>query len=268
MSKDSNINPIEVGEQTTMAGAEEAIRHNAQMEQQAKLVEAGVEAEKNQLQSEDPNIAALAEELGEDAITELTESSQPVAKGSTEGAVYGDVAAEAVGGAVLKTIKTAADAVQELKDPGKFGGLNTMEDLMNGKAPTRKMAVASKDILGNAVKKEISNKLGGEKSIFTGHFNDLSGRSKILSEFMSGEDKVKGVRATETEVAALGTRQELQMTAQLVSARHLGNAIQKKANLGAENHKAQQAGMVPGGSTVRAPKAPTHMTDEETGVLT
>ena len=283
MSIPTDIQPIETNENSTSGEVQEAIRVNSAAEVQAKTAEVVIAEEESRLQAEDTGVGAVATELGE----EVSEDSEPVAKGSTEGAVYGDVALEAVGGSILKAAKTVADVVQD-SDPGKFAGKNTMEDVIRGAGKDQAVASAAKprpkatgeDIMGDKVNAKDMAGLRGENSIITGHFNDLFGRSEIAKKSLNGdaEDRPKGIQSTqESVVATLKTQHVQHLTAQMVSAKHLGIAKGHEQRIGGENLQMAQAGMAPGGNSgVRAasldlsqvkPKGPTHMTDEETGTV-
>jgi hypothetical protein len=227
-----SLNPEIVGEKSNVADADKAVAVNTQI-----AAEASVAAETARVEQ------VKLETTGESS------DKQPVAKGSTEGDVYGGAGMAAVtgGSATAELAQMGVQVVKEvLTDTNDLGGME--------KPVTAPVQTAAK---GN--------------SIQTPFFNDVAGRSKGISDFMSGEDKVKGVKA-EPKISALKSIQQVNHALKSQAELHAGNAINHKAGLGAQAHQTQQMGMAPGGVQQLAlnsvkPNGPTHMTDEETGAL-
>jgi hypothetical protein len=165
---------------------------------------------------------------------------QPVAKGSTEAGVYGAVAAATGGSATVELAQMGVKAIGECLDNNNLGGMEKPV-----KAPPATP----------------------NRSIRTAFFNDIAGRSSSISDFMSGDDKVKGVQA-ETEISALKSVQQVQHALKAEATLHAGNAINHKAHLGAQAQQAQQMGMAPGGIMANGPTKPTFKDiEEETGTM-
>ena len=227
-----SLNPEVVGERSNVADADKAVAVNTQIASEAAITAEAARVEQVKLET-----------------TGESSCEQSVAKGSTEGGVYGDVglAAATGGSATVELLQTACKVVGEGFDTS-LGGME------------------------QSVEASVSS--NQQRSIYTGAFNNkanLPARSNILSGFMSGDDKVKGVKANETEISALKSIQEISHALKAEATLHAGNAINHKAGLGGQALKAQM-GMAPGGASApqlaldaRAPKPPTDDMLDETG---
>jgi hypothetical protein len=275
------VNAMEVGENTNLAGTDQAIAHNSQLIVESVKDEAAAGEEAKRLESEN------ASDTGEKPVVE------------PEAGVYGNIVEDALGGAAIKVASTLAEVIEDggldkfngMKIGGNVEGKSAqgIEDFIKGgggkKAATiAKLSDAPTDAAGGSVGRATAKVASGAvrdimgeklpRSIRTGHFSDIFARASNVSKSVNSDDedaKIKGVKANETSLAALKTTREMHMTAQQVSKLHLGNAIQHKANIGAQMGQAQRMGITPGGNAPQLalnnlqPKGPTADMLEETG---
>ena len=212
---------MEVGENTNLADANEALAVNSDIAAKAAIAAEVARVEEVKIQT--------TGESGDPS--SLTKNS-----GNTEAGLYGDIGAAALtgGSASAELLQMGAKVISEGMDKSLGGMENPITSASSG--PT-------KDILGNKV---------NLRSICTGPMdkaNDALARSDVLGDFMSGKDKVRGVQSTQKDV--IDSLQSIQLAQQACQAKaelHAGNAINHKTNLGAEAHRAQQNGYAPGGS--------------------
>lgn len=242
-----------VNDQSNVAEAEQAIRVNAALSQQAVTEQIAAES---QITKQEGQAAAAPEGGSEAGATHLDSASSGAGEGkalSTEGGLAADVAVHAMGGGGIEIAKTLVDGVRDM-DPGKFKGMNTMENFAAPKAG---------------------------RSIQGSFMSDIFARANIAGESVNGEDRIKGAQANEQSVSALKNTQQLKMVANLDAQKHLGHAHAHKAQLGGQEYQARQAGLAPGsamgGGTANInrsphlslnemkPKGPTTDMLEETG---
>ena len=226
--------PDIVGDNTNVAEAEAAIAHNAQVVTEAAVAQSVAEAEVKNLESDDGSTVP-----GEKAP-------------STELGLVADVVAEATGmgaassllGFVTQRADDHSESADVVKAEKKMGGM------IGGGTKTSFDRMIDSPVKGASLPER---------------FNIARGALQEHAETTSG------MKANEASIATLKTTCEMQMSAQVVSKLHLGNAVQKKAELGGQQLQAQQAGLTPGGNTPqlalnqRVPKGPTTDIVEETG---
>ena len=256
MSLNADIKPQEVGPNTNEAGALQAIVCNSQAVCETKQTQEALQVEVRQKEGQQESKTNLEAKNSPPSSRAGGSSSKAKAKGSTEGDVYADVALESSGvGTGVKVAKTLYDGVSDM-DPGKQGGsgMATMENFTG-----------------------IGKKAGA--GVKTKHSFDLASKGNLAGGALRGDTGKTstwcGVK-NETTIA-LKAKLVLEAAKRPQLEKSLGNAVVKKAELGAIKGKVIAKGMAPGGGggvtqlslNQRAPKGPNFKTakvEEETSI--